>query len=337
MTFSFARRQAASVAVVICAFAATARAADDDATPVSVLIGDAVSEYEAGHYQEARALFRQAHERLPTARTLRGIGMASFELRDYVEAVRSLTASLRDQRRPLTAEQKRHAEALLARAHTFVGRYTMKVQPAGSSLFVDGHPAELEPDNVLLLPFGRHQLSLRCGTCAPTELDKEVDVAGGERRDLELSLPLAPPPTARDTSGGGTATGATLGGASGGTVSQSGGADAGRGSAHLWLAGIAGAAALGAGGSALWWRHQQDQLDKCEAAITAGDMCDGKGGVEDRRNMAIGATIGLGAVAVGSAAFAAIMWSRPDKPDSTTTSHVACAIGKDSVSCAFRF
>jgi len=61
---------------------------------------DAVAEYEAGHYQEARALFRQAHEKSPTARTLRGIGMASFELRDYVEATRALTASLRDVRPP---------------------------------------------------------------------------------------------------------------------------------------------------------------------------------------------------------------------------------------------
>src|SRR4029453_8230163 len=97
------------------------RAADDD-TPVTVLIGDAVAEYDAGHFQEARALFRQAHEKQPTARTLRGIGMCSFELRDYVEATRALTASLREQRRPLTSEQKRHAEALLARAATLVGR-----------------------------------------------------------------------------------------------------------------------------------------------------------------------------------------------------------------------
>ena len=106
-----------------------ARAGDDDSTPVSVLIGDAVAEYDAGHYQEARALFRQAHEKQPTARTLRGIGMCSFELRDYVEASRNLSASLRETRRPLTSEQKRHADALLARANTFIGRFTVKVQP----------------------------------------------------------------------------------------------------------------------------------------------------------------------------------------------------------------
>ena len=158
---------------LIATVTATAQAADDEGTPVSVLIGDAVAEYDAGHFQEARALFRQAHERQPTARTLRGIGMCSFELRDYVEATRSLGASLRETRRPLTNEQKRHAELLLARAHTFVGRFTMKVKPASASLFVDGHPAEVEPDGVMLLSFGRHQLSLRCASCAPTEKEQE--------------------------------------------------------------------------------------------------------------------------------------------------------------------
>ena len=160
------------------------------------MIGDAVAEYEAGHYQEARALFRQAHERSADRAHAARHRHGSFELRDYVEATRALTASLRDTRRPLTAEQKRHAEALLARAHTFVGRFTMKLKPAGSSLFVDGHPAELEPDGVLLLSFGRHQLSLRCSSCAPTEKDEEINVAGGEHREIELALAPAPPPPA---------------------------------------------------------------------------------------------------------------------------------------------
>jgi len=340
MTFNFARRHAAFVAFLIGAsVATTARAADDDSTPISVLIGDAVAEYEAGHYQEARALFRQAHEKSPTARTLRGIGMASFELRDYVEATRALTGSLRDTRRPLTAEQKRHAEALLARAHTFVGRFTMKLKPAGSSLFVDGHPAELEPDGMLLLAFGRHQLSLRCSSCAPTEKDEEINVAGGERREIELALAPAPLPTAADTTGG-AGTG-TAGGATVGIVSPPGGADTTveRSNAHIWLAGLAGAAALGAGGSALWWREEQQELDLCTRAMNSGTggSCTGRGEVEDRRKIAIGATIGLGAVAVVSAAFAAILWSRPDKPESSTTNNVACGFGKNSVSCAFHF
>ena len=334
MTFELTRPRVAFVALLItfAAGASAARAADED-TPVSVLIGDAVAEYDAGHFQEARALFRQAHEKSPTARTLRGIGMCSFELRDYVEATRALTASLRDQRRPLTAEQKRHAEALLARAHTFVGRFSVHVKPADASLFVDGHPAELEPDGVLLLPFGRHQLSLRCASCAPAEKDEDVDVSGGEHKEIELALAPAPAPA--------TASGDTAGtGAAGGTVTQPGGerdASADRGHAHLWFTGAAVASALGAGGSALWWRDQQKQLDMCSDALARGDTCTGDDTVKGRRNIAMGLTIGLGAAAVATGIAAALLWPHTADRGAQTSTSMVCIPGDRMVSCAFRF
>ena len=325
--------------LLIATVTAPAQAADDEGTPVSVLIGDAVAEYDAGHFQEARALFRQAHERQPTARTLRGIGMCSFELRDYVEATRSLGASLRETRRPLTNEQKRHAELLLARAHTFVGRFTMKIKPASASLFVDGHPAELEPDGVMLLSFGRHQLSLRCASCAPTEKEQEITVSGGEHREIELALAPAPPPPPPDMSGNGTSGNGTSGnGTSGnGTLTQPGGeadTSAGAGNAHLWFTGAAIAAALGAGGSALLWRDQQHQLDICKSAMAEGDTCTGQAAVEDRRKLAIGLTIGFGAAAAISGVVAGLMWPHGDKPPSST---VACVPLTNMVSCAIRF
>lgn len=325
------------IAVALASAARAADKGDEDSTPVSVLIGDAVAEYDAGHFQEARALFRQAHEKSPTARTLRGIGMCSFELRDYVEAARALGASLRDQRRPLTSEQKRHAEALLARAHTFIGRFTVHFKPAGASLFVDGHPAELEPEGVLLLPFGRHQLSLRCASCAPAEKDEDVEVSGGEHKDLDLTLAPAPAvagPGSGDAagSGGGTAS------AGGGTGPSPGGdrdTAADRGHAHLWFMGGAIAAALGAGGSALWWRDQQHQLDLCQ---DAGDRCTaGKSTVETRKNIALGTTIGLGAAAVAGGVVAALLWPHADQPSSTPAAALACIPGDRMVTCAFRF
>jgi tetratricopeptide (TPR) repeat protein len=73
---------------------------------------DALAEYDANHFEEARVLFRRAHEINPNARTLRGIGMASFELRDYVAAVRTLSAALVETRKPLSAEQRTHAQGL---------------------------------------------------------------------------------------------------------------------------------------------------------------------------------------------------------------------------------
>jgi hypothetical protein len=337
MTFSDTRRQAALFVLLIAVgAAATARAADDDTTPVSVLIGDAVAEYEAGHYQEARALFRQAHEKQPTARTLRGIGMASFELRDYVEAARALGASLRDQRRPLTPDQKKHAEALLARAHTFIGRFSVKFKPETASLFVDGHPAEIEPDGILLLAFGRHQLSLRCASCAPTEKDEDVEVSGGEHKTIELVLAPAPPAATADMTGGGAgaasgATGSTI------VVHPAGEHDVAveASHAHVWLAGGAVVAALGAGGSALWWRDQQHQLDICHKNATATHVCDSESDITTQRKVAIGLTIGLGAAAVISGVAAALLWPRGEHDAAAPT--VACVPTNNMVSCAFRF
>ena len=338
MTFREARRLAAFVALLVAVGGASmARAAEDD-TPVSVLIGDAVAEYDAGHFQEARALFRQAHEKSPTARTLRGIGMCSCEMRDYVEAARALAASLRETRRPLTAEQKKHAEALLNRANTFIGRFTVKFKPESASLFVDGHPAELEPDGVLVLAFGRHTLSLRCASCAPAEKDQDVEVSGGERKTVELELAAAPPPKPPETAGAGTGTGAGAGASGGSLIAQPGDHDttAESSSAHYWLTGGAVVGALGAGGSALWWRDQQHQLDICHKNATPTHICDTGSDITTQRNVAIGLTIGLGAAAVISGVAAALLWPHASS-GSDTPPAVACLPTNNSVSCAFRF
>jgi hypothetical protein len=310
--------------------------AEDD-TPVSVLIGDAVAEYDAGHFQEARALFRQAHEKSPTARTLRGIGMCSFEMRDYVEAARALGAALREQRRPLTAEQKKHAEALLARANTFVGRFTVKFKPESGSLFVDGHPAQLDPDGLLLLPFGRHTISLRCASCAPAEKDEDVEVSGGERKTVELVLATAPTTPPPDTAVAGAGAGAGAGASGGTIISPPGGqhdASVDSSHPHIWLLSGAIAAALGSGGSALWWRDQQHQLDICHKNATATHICDSESDINTQRKVAIGMTIGLGAAAVITGVAAALLWPRASNEGTPT---VACLPTNNSVSCAFRF
>ena len=308
------------------------RSADAATSDVPVLIGDAVAEYDAGRYEEARALFRLAHEKSPTARTLRGIGMASFEMRDYVEATRALAAALRDQRRPLTADQRKHAQTLLSRAETFVGQFSLKLSPASLSVFVDGRPAMLEGDGSLLLPLGRHELSVRCVACSPNEKQMPVDVVGGEKKPLELTLALASAPSATADTTGGAAGDGNVPTLVGGQQDTAGGS----GSGHLWLAGAAGVAVLSAGASALWWSKSQSELNECrsmEAAMTAD--CTNESDLSTERSVAIGTTIGLGATAIVTGVLAAIFW--PSHQSTPVASTVACFGGKDSVGCAFRF
>jgi hypothetical protein len=159
-------------------------------------INAAIAEFTAGHHAEARALFRQAHGMYPNARTLRGIGMCAFELREYAEAVRTLRASLNDPRRPLTPEMTEQVQAALGRANAFVGRYEVEV-PEGALLFVDhsAAPLSLDEDGSILLSLGTHVVTTRRGST--TLADLRIEVRGGEREHLELvpaSAPQTPPP-----------------------------------------------------------------------------------------------------------------------------------------------
>jgi hypothetical protein len=323
-----------ALAVFVCLFgsattARVARAADKvtDAnadTPAAQLIADAVTEYDAGRYDEARALFRLAHQKTPTARTLRGIGMASFELRDYVDAVRSLAGALHDERRPLTDEQRKQVEGLLARAETFVGRFSLRTQPASHDLQVDGRPTALEPDGSLLLGFGHHRITARCPACAPIEKTVEVEVLGGEHRDIDIVFAPAAQPPAPDLS-------PRAGGPTISAVDQPAQpAPAGRDATPWYWTGAAAVGVVGAAVGALWWSNRGSELDTCRAA---GDRCQNESTVSTERDVAIGLTVGLAAGAVASGVVAALLWHRHDPASGV----VACLSGKGTVSCAIRF
>lgn len=163
-----------------------------DAEPPSYrpLITRALSESREAHWEEARALFRRANELYPNARALRGLGMASFELRDYAESVRALRASLAHAVQPLTGEQHTQVEGLLAQALLFVGSYTL-VAPDDVVVTIDDRPIVREPDGTILLGLGAHRARARSrdGRSA----DSAFDVQGGESGPLPIDFaPLAP-------------------------------------------------------------------------------------------------------------------------------------------------
>jgi hypothetical protein len=301
------------------------------------LIADAVAEYDAGRFEEARALFRSAHARSPNARTLRGIGMASFDLRDYVEATRTLDESLREKRRPLTAEQRRQVEALLARAETFIGRFTPRVDPPDAVLLVDGRPPRIEADGTVLLSFGHHRFTARCAGCTPDEKGVDLEVVGGERSPVELMLArassagvgVAPPGDLRPAIDDRAQDRSRL------LLREGTEADSSaRKATVLWVAGGALAALVGAGVAAVWWHDRQNELDACNAAEAGGERCTTDATISTQRNVAVGVTVGLGAAALTLGTVAAVLWSRRqiEHPQA-----VACSAGIGSMSCEIHF
>jgi hypothetical protein len=300
------------------AFAAPAAGAPDpgETSQYRAMLEEAVAEYDAHRYEEARALFRRAHEISPNARTLRGIGMASFELREYIEALRSLEASLVDQRRALTATQKTQVEALIERTRAFVGRFFLKLSPKETLVRVDGAPATIESDGSLLLSFGRHALTAE----APASISesREVNVIGGERQELKFALRPEPTPPVSVKSGAGANPGR------GGETTTSSGA-------AYWFAG-AGALAAGAVGGFLWSSHEGSQLNQCDHAnVTQGMGCDNRGTISSNKKVALGVAIGSGVGALALAIIGTVVWSTNSKSESGTA--LACLPMPGAVNC----
>lgn len=148
------------------------------------VIRNAVVEFDSGNWAEARVLFEQAHTLRPSARTLRGMGMTSFEMKEYVRAERELNASLVDLRSPLAEAQRHEVLALLLRLERYIGKLIVRTQPADANptITLDGGRVESETK----LNLGRHELSVQAPGYRP--VNRTVSVEGGKTQTLELTL-----------------------------------------------------------------------------------------------------------------------------------------------------
>jgi hypothetical protein len=283
-------------------------------------VKDALAEYDARHFEEARILFQRAHEIEPNARTSRGIGMASFELRDYVTAVHALSAALVDNRKPLSPEQREHAQTLLERSRLFVDVYIVEVSPPDARVIIDGHPAEREPDGTVLLGFGNHIVEVT--TPGYVVRTFPVSVRGGEHKELIVNLeprPQAPPglaepppsPTTAQTPPTASTTAAPRSGAG-------------------WLLASAGAALLGVA-AGTDWIFESDQLASCRNPAE-GERCSNESALETRRNVAMGATLGAGAAAVTMAVIGMVTGAA-----APTSASLSCVVVPSGVSCTRAF
>jgi hypothetical protein len=295
-----------------------ADAAEDPAYRTAIKEG--LAEYDAHHFEEARSLFRRAHEISPNARTFRSIGMTSFELRDYVSAVRNLSAALLDQRKPLSTEQREHSQALLARSRAFVDGYTLTVSPRDARVIIDGHAPEFEPDGTLLFGFGLHTVEVSAHGMEVRSLP--ISVRGGERRELSVTLTPASAGGARSADGGLA------------TAMKPGPGGVSNGSAAAWLWASGGTALL-AGGVGIYWFTRDSQLNSCHNPA-AGYLCTNDSALKTQRNVALGVTVGTGVAAVTMAIIGIISWNW-GTPSATSHSALACGLSPFSVACARSF
>ena len=166
--------------------AGPAQETERDAEPAGYreLVDEALREYDAGNYEEARTLFSRAHGVFPNARTLRGMGKAEFELRNYAESVAQLEQAMASGVRPLDAKLRADTETLLTRARAFLGWLIVHTKPAASEVRIDGVPVDVTTGQPVSVKLGEHVIEASVAGYAPEK--RQVRAVGGATQTLTI-------------------------------------------------------------------------------------------------------------------------------------------------------
>jgi tetratricopeptide (TPR) repeat protein len=299
------------------------------------VISDALTEYERGSWEESAALFRRAHELLPSARTLRGLGLAAYEARRYPESIRFLTEALIDQRRPLTAKQREEIDATLERARLFVGYLHVQLEPSDATLSINGQEAQPSTDGTVITDIGWVDLEAKAD--GRETLNRRIRMNAGDHQELQLRLaPLRPDGEMRVA---GRAAGDYVAGPAP-TRHDQPEADSPY-ETWKWVSGGFALAALGTGAAFLVVQKVEapDYEAECVRTTTPASSC-------ERRQKLLGGTLWTGsivgfAVGAGLAALSVGLFVL-DAQHGTSSDHARTTFGctgqgELGVSCAYRF
>jgi hypothetical protein len=187
--------KAAFLALVLLAVVSPAVAQGDPATPIPSegsneyrqLVQQALDEFERGNWDEAAGLFQQAHQISPSARTLRGMGLAAFEGRRYVASIDHLRAALSSTVNPLTDKQRAEVEGTIARAEKYVAKLQLTVTPESAEVFVNGEPLPSNGgDRIVTLDPGL--VEIRAVSPGHQLMLRQLRIVSGAQQHLELRL-----------------------------------------------------------------------------------------------------------------------------------------------------
>jgi hypothetical protein len=157
------------------------------------LTGIAKAEYEAGRilygdgdYTTAVLKFDRAYQESKDPRLLWNMAAAEKNLRHYVRVESLVQRYMQESGDKLTETERTDAQALLDTVRTFIGDVTVKVQPDGSNVSVDGASAGVTPlQQPLRLEIGTRLFEVTKDGFIPQR--ESMQISGGSQL-LEFSL-----------------------------------------------------------------------------------------------------------------------------------------------------
>ena len=235
------RRWLVLLAVLFSVNSVAAEDANRGSPEYKEAIRKVLQEYELGNWAEAKVFFSDAHALFPNARTLRGLALTSYALRDYVQAISYFEQSLANQVQPLSQQLQDGAREYLQQAKRFVARVTLRVEPGSAAIRIDDVAVKPASDGSVQLNPGQHELVATAPGYEP--LTRRWNVEAGARSELSLTLksqsadaqPLAAVPAA------------AVSGEPVQPVARDSASEGGNGAGPWILVGVSGALAIGGG------------------------------------------------------------------------------------------
>jgi hypothetical protein len=155
-----------------------------------------------GDPRAALVEFRRAYEMLPNYRVLYNIGQVSYELQDYVTALRSFEEYLATGGAEVPRKRRAEVEKEIEKLRPRVATAAVSVSVAGAAVSVDDVAVGKAPlEAPLRLNPGKHRVKATAE--GKRDAAQTIDVAGGDSVKVELKLdderaeaPPPPPPVA---------------------------------------------------------------------------------------------------------------------------------------------
>jgi hypothetical protein len=283
----------ALIVATVVALAMTSPAMAQEPSAYDRLVDEAVAEFEAGHYEEALSAFEQAYKEKPSARALRGVAKALFELRSYARCVATIDRALASEVDALPENLRADLEALKTRALRFVGDASIEVTPSNATVLLDGQA--ITPGAAHALDVGTHTVEASAADHQPAT--RRFEIHGRETTKVRIALdPIrrAPPETI--------------------TPSEN---------RTVPLVLSVGAVVLSTGalvGSSIWLVDRVDAVDRCNSAAASGARCANEGSIAFQQNAATGTLVlSGGALIVSAVALYFVLRGDRRAPAATTT------------------
>lgn len=188
---SLSRTWCLVLALSPCAAAAqaTAPAPAQAGASYRELIRRAVQEYELGNWAEAKLFFSDAHALNPNARTMRGLGLVAYALRNYVEADSWFQQALESQAEPLPEKLRVEVSEYQRLSEHFLAHLRVVVDPAEAEIRLDDKLLEasaMAGGGAAAVNPGPHELMISREGYETVRRHLELDAAA----NIELSFRL---------------------------------------------------------------------------------------------------------------------------------------------------